>query len=293
MNNNINIRQLLQKVNRRMASFLLLIAVIIFFGIVLTAFSLYTLPKGNSNNNAFDRGEKLTYKVYYDAILTGKVIAGEAVFSINNDNKIYDDQETYHIEAVGKTKGAFNLFYKVVDKYESYVAEKDLLPRLFIRRVDEGGYTIKQNVFFEPSTNSASFKDLKNNRTSTLKIPDNTHDLLSVIYYARTLDYSDAKKGDMYSFNFLIDDTVYSSSIEIMGRKTISTSIGNVKCIHMRPRVITGSVFKDEYPMNLYVSDDENKIPLLMSTGVIVGTVKMELVKYSGLRNSFTALEKN
>jgi hypothetical protein len=290
MNHKTNIRQLFQKTSQRINSYLFSAAVTIILGIVLTAFSLYSLPQGSSINSAFDRGEKLTYKVYYDAILTGKVIAGEAVFSINNDNKVYDDQETYHIEAVGKTKGAFNLFYKVIDRYESYVAEKDLLPRLFVRRVDEGGYTIKQNVFFQPSLNSASFKDLKNNRTSTVTIPDNTHDVLSVIYYARTLDYSKAKKGDMYSFNFLIDDTVYSSSIEIMGRKTITTSIGDVKCIHMRPRVITGSVFKDEYPMNLYVSDDENKIPVLMSTGVIVGTVKMELVKFSGLRNSFTAL---
>lgn len=247
-----------------------------------------SLPK--RPNTAYIKGEHLVYRVYYDAILTGKVTAGEVTFSVKEGSRVINGHNTHHIQVLGKTKGAFNLFYKVDDRYETYIDEELLVPRFFIRRVNEGGYVIKQNVTFHQESRKATFQDLKRDRTTVVPTPENIHDVLSMIYYARTLDLTMAKKGDTYAFNFLIDDTVYSSSMEVLGRETLKTSMGKVKCIKIKPRLITGTVFKEDYAMELYVSDDRNKLPILMKTGVIVGNVKMELTSYSNLANTFEAL---
>jgi hypothetical protein len=257
-------------------------------GILAGSQASRTLPK--RTNNTFIKGEKLTYRVYYDAILTGKVTAGEVTFAVGEHSKMINGRNTHHIQVLGKTKGAFNLFYKVDDRYETYLDEEHLLPRHFVRRVNEGGYIIRQNVTFHQELGKATFKDLKNNRTSMIETPPDIHDVVSMIYYARTLDLNNAKTGDKFGFNFVIDDTVYTSSLEVLGRETIKTSMGQVRCIRIKPGLITGNVFNDQHAMELYVSDDRNRVPVLMKTGVIVGNVKMELTTHEKMAHPFDAL---
>jgi hypothetical protein len=243
-------------------------------------------------NEAFQRGELLTYKAYYDAILTGEVIAGSCTFQILDENKLINDRSTYHMQVIGKTKGAFNLFFKVIDRYESYIDEKALLPWLFIRRVNEGGYIINQDVTFNQNKKVAYFKDLKNGRTANVTVPANVQDLVSAIYYCRSIDLSTYNINQDFSVKFLLDDTVFSTKVLFLGKETVSTSIGKIRCIKIKPQVLTGSVFKDPYPVILWVSDDKNKIPVKAESEILVGKVKLELINYSGLKNPFTAMVK-
>ncbi len=243
-------------------------------------------------NEAFQRGEFLTYKAYYDALLTGQVVAGSCTFEITDENKIINDRSTYHMRVIGKTKGAFNFFFKVVDRYESYVDEKAIVPWLFIRRVDEGGYIIKQDVTFNQNKNVAYFKDLKNERSSTVTVPKYIHDIVSAIYYCRTIDLSTYDMNQDFAVKFLLDDTVFSTKVIFQGRETIKVGMGKIRCIKIKPQVLTGTVFKDPYPVTLWVSDDKNKVPVLAESEILVGKVKLELVSYSGLKNSFSAFVK-
>ena len=65
--------------------------------------------------------------------------------------------------------------------------------------------------------------------------------------------------------------------------------MGTYKCLKFKPMVATGSVFKDPYPMTLWISDDANHIPILAESAVIVGKVKLEIIKYTGLANTLTS----
>jgi hypothetical protein len=246
----------------------------------------------DATNDAFQRGELLTYKAYYDAILTGQVIAGSCTFAVSDENKIINDRSTIHVEAIGKTKGAFNLFYRVLDHYESYIDEKAMVPWLFIRRVDEGGYLIQQDVTFNQNKNVAYFKDVKNGRSSTVTTCTGIQDVLSAIYFCRTYDFSKFTGKEDFGVKFLLDDTVFSTKVIFLGRETINTSLGKIKCLKIKPQVLTGTVFKDPFPVILWVSDDKNKVPVLAQSEILVGTVKLELINYSGLKNPFTALVK-
>ena len=237
-------------------------------------------------NDAFKRGELIRYKVYYDAALTGKVTAGEAELEVKNETKQIAGRNTFHIVGLGLTKGAFNFFFKVVDRYETYIDEQAMVPWLFIRRVNEGGYKISQDVTFNQFKNVASSLNNKNSKTTTTPIKSNVQDIISAFYYARTIDFTNAKLGQEFPVPFFIDDTVYTSSIVYEGKQNVPIGIGTFKCLKFKPSVAKGNVFKDQFPMTFYITDDKNHLPILVESAILVGSVKLELIKYSNLMNT-------
>jgi hypothetical protein len=56
-----------------------------------------------------------------------------------------------------------------------------------------------------------------------------------------------------------------------------------------QPEIIAGNVFNEDAHMTVWVSDDQNKIPVLIESPVSVGSVKMVLKQYWGLKYDFTA----
>lgn len=263
-----------------------MILIVVFCTASTLSFAQYRTVK----NEAFQRGEKLTYSVYYEAALTGKVKAGSATLEIKDENKIINNRNTFHVVAYGKTRGAFNLFFKVIDRYETYIDEESIAPWLFIRRVDEGGYIINQDVTFNQSKKVAYFKDLKRERTATVITPEYVQDIISAFYYARTYEFSGSSSKTEFPVKFMLDDTVYSTKFVYLGKETVNTSLGKIRCLKFKPQVLTGTTFKDPYPMTIYVSDDKNRIPVLAESEVVVGKVKLELISYTGLKNNFTAM---
>lgn len=249
----------------------------------ITGVKLYSQDLKKLENNAFKPGEVLKWRFYYDAWLTGKVTAGIGVAEVKETDRTFFDREVYHIDTEGYSKGLFNLFFKVRDYFDSYIDKEALVPHLFIRRTREGGYVNNDDVYFNHFENRAI------SRSDTVEIPNDVFDIISSVYYARTLDYSDAEDGDAFPIKFLIDDSVYHSVIIYRGKEIIETRLGTFKCIKFVPRVVIGEVFDDPYPMTLWVTDDNNRIPVLGKSAVIVGSVKMELMEYSGLANPLTS----
>lgn len=251
---------------------------------VLISSLLWSQPIRNIENNAFKRGEKLTFRVYYQSLLTGKVTAGEAKIEVKNKKTTRNNRPVYHIVGTGESKGAFDFFFKVNDRFETYIDEEGIFPWYFIRRTREGGYKKDDEVTFDYSRNIAT------SRKAVKKIPQNIQDIVSVFYYARTLDITGIKQGDSFPLSFFLDDSVYVSKIIFLGREQVKTETGTYNCLKFKPMVATGDVFKEPYPMELWVTDDQNRIPVLMQSAVIVGSVKMELSSYEGLRNPIRSL---
>jgi len=261
-----------------------------FIIIALMGITLHAQPSRTITNTAFIRGEYLKYKVYYDAILTGKVNAGEAELQVKDENKVIAGRNTLHVVGLGMSNNVFSFFFKVIDRYETYFDEQAMIPWLFVRRVNEGGYKISQDVTFNQFKNYATTNDNKNNKTTNKTTPVNVQDIISAVYYMRTMDFSNAVLGQSFSVPFFLDDSIYTSKIIYQGKEDITIDYGTFHCLKFKPMVATGSVFKDPYPMTLWVSDDKNHIPILATSAVIVGNVKMELIKCSGLANDLTSL---
>ncbi len=236
------------------------------------------------DNEAFQDGEKLTFRFYYDAWLTGKVTAGIGVIKVKEADRTFNDREAYLIEADGKSKGMFNWFYKVHDRFESYVDKDFIAPHYFVRRTREGGYTKDDEYTFDQKDHTVK------TRSATMDIPPYTQDFLSAIYYARTLNGDTLQIGDIIPISFFLDDSVYVSSIVFEGRDTIEVELGTFRCLRFRPGLITGEVFSDKYPMTLWITDDKNHLPVLAKSKIIVGNLKAELMEYEGLKNEPVSL---
>ena len=234
-------------------------------------------------NTAFDRGEKLTFKVYYHSFITGKVTAGEAKLEVKNKTVTKSNRPTYHIIGTGQSKGAFNFFFKVNDRFETFVDEQALIPWYFTRRTREGGFKKDDEVTFRQNNGVAvSRRAIKN-------IPKNTQDILSVFYYARTLDITGMQPDDSFPLAFFLDDSVYVSKIVFLGREQVKTELGTFNCLKFKPMVIKGDIFSEPYPMELWITDDKNRLPVMISSALIVGSARMELVDYEGLKNSMNS----
>ncbi len=234
-------------------------------------------------NQAFTAGEKLEFRVFYDAILTGKVTAGYASLHVKEEVKTMNNRPVYHVVGEGRSRKAFDWFFKVRDRFESFFDTEAFIPYLFIRRTKEGSYVKDDDVRFDHKREYAS------SRTALKKIPANVQDIISAFYYARTLDFSDARIGQNFPVPFFLDDSVYVSVIQFHGIEVIETSLGRFRCMKFKPMVATGSVFSNPYPMTLWVTDDDNRIPILGESAVVVGTVKMELTGFSNLANPLEA----
>ncbi len=228
------------------------------------------------NNEAFKRGEKLKYRIHY-----GFVDAAEATIEITEENRKFFDRNTLHVVGIGRSKGTFDFFFKIRDRYETYIDEESIIPWFFGRRVDEGGYKIAQDYAFNHSIRKV------NANGRTLDIWQNTQDMLSGFYYARTLDFSNAEEGDVFSVPTIVDGEMYNLQIKFKGREMIKTDWGKINCLKFVPILQKGRIFKNEEDMIVWLSDDKNHIPIRAKANILFGSLKMDLVNYSGLTNPF------
>ncbi|MFH1159469.1 MAG: DUF3108 domain-containing protein [bacterium] len=261
----------------------------ILFSLFTLHCSLCTFPVSSQDlppvtNEAFAPGEYLSYRVFYDSQITGKVTAGVATAEVKFERKTVDGRKTFHLVGTGKTKGAFNLFFKVDDRFESFVDEEFLVPWKFIRRTQEGDYTYDDDVRFNQST--GSYSSTRKNKT----MPKGTQDLISALYIARTYDLSNALPGDDFPIIFLLDDSIYVSVIRYVGKEDVLVDLGTFRCLRFQPMVVSGNVFSQPYPMDVWITDDKNHIPLLIKSAVIIGSVKFELIEFKGLANPMTSM---
>ncbi len=235
------------------------------------------------DNEVFQRGEVTKYRVYYDSWLTSGLTAGTGTISVLEDNKKFHGRDTYHVVVNARSVGLFNLFFKVRDRFESFIDEEAIIPWSFIRRTREGSYRKNEDIFFN------QFENYAESQKKIISVPPNVQDIISAFYYMRTIDFSDAEVNDEYTIEFLLDDSVYISRIIYLGKEVVETRLGRFRCLKFKPMVAQGEVFDEPYPMILWVSDDKNRVPILGSSAVIIGSIKLELIKIEGLRHPMKA----
>jgi len=231
-------------------------------------------PLRTISNQAFRPGEKLTFRVHY-----GFVDAGVASLEVEPAIKKIGPRECYHVIGSGRSVGAFDWFFKVRDRFESFVDRDAMIPWLFLRSVEEGHYKKKQRVIFN------HYRDSVSSEKKTIFLPKYTQDLISAFYYARTIDFSISKPGDTYPINGYLDDEIIPLNIKFIGREKLQTDLGTFQCVVFRPMLQEGRVFKEEEDMTVWVSDDKNRIPVRVQSNILVGSIKMDLTGYENLLN--------
>ena len=229
------------------------------------------------NQTAFALNERLVYDVNYSFIT-----AGQAVFSIPSVDSIHG-RECYQVLFTVNSTPTFSFFYKVDDRYETMLDNKGIFPWRFTQRIREGKY---KNDF------AAEFDQLKNvavTKAGSYSIPPYVHDVVSAMFYVRTLDYSKCRPGEKIHLQNFFKDTTYQLAVKFLGYQQISVDAGKFNCVLVEPLIMEGGLFKSEGRIIIWMTNDDRKIPVKVSTKVIVGSIDAELREYSGINGPINA----
>lgn len=240
-----------------------------------------TVSFDSQKPDAYDSGEWFKFRIHY-----GFVNAGFATLEVKEALK--GNKKIYHAVGKGYTVGMSRFFFKVDDNYESYFDKETNKPFQFVRKIDEGGYTKNQEGFFNQDVNRVLVKDYKNKTEKTISVTENVQDIISTFYFLRNHPNIDKLKvGESIVVDMFFDDEVFKFKLKFIGRENLKTKFGTAATMMFRPVVQSGRVFKEEESLTVWISDDENKIPLRIKASLAVGSIKADLESYKGLKNPF------
>ena len=260
--------------------FIILVALLLV--LVFLSFKKY---ENEQSDSPYKPGENLTYLIHY-----GFINGGKAFLNINNDSIL--DKKAYHVKIQAKTTGVADALYKVRDTYESYINPSTDLPFKAIRNISEGRYKRYNEVLFDHESRTDS--SLVYSQTSGLQVvPKNIHDILSGFYYMRKYYITgDINKGDTIHIKTYFTDELFPLSIRYKGIETIRTKLGKIECYRFDPVTEIGRLFKTEDDMSIWFSKDKNFIPVRIRFDIYVGSVKVDLIEYKGIKHDFESLIK-
>lgn len=248
-----------------------LIFSLLILGLTYTGFS----------QSAYQEGEWLDFKIKYGWFNTSK-----ASLEIKKTN--LGSEEVFHIIGNGKSVGLLDLFFKVRDRYETYITTEEGEPIKFIRDINEGGYKKHKELFFNHETKRVKVVDFKHNTINSFDTKPNTQDMLSAFYKLRnTIDTDNLKIGQEFYLNMFFDNENYDFKTKFLGYETLETKFGKVASLKFRPYVMADRVFEESESLTFWVTADQNKIPIKIEAELAVGSLVAELDEYKGLKYPF------
>jgi hypothetical protein len=245
-----------------------------------------TFTSNAQKASSFDVGEWFKFRIHY-----GFVTAGYATLEVKE--AVRENKKVFHTVGYGYTTGMTKMFFKVSDDYQSFIDKTSSKPYQFIRKIDEGGYKKNQEGFFNQSNNTVLVKDKANNTEKTFAVTENVQDIVSSFYYLRNHpDIDKLKVGESIVIDMFFDGEVVKFKLKYIGKEALDTKFGKVPSMIFRPLVQSGRVFKEEESLTVWISNDENRVPLKIKASLAVGSLKADLESFKGLKKPFMVVPK-
>ena len=262
---------------------------IIFLHLQILLFSInviFSQPSPPKISEPFKDGEKLEYRVHY-----GIFNASYASLSLSKKDSL--DDKNLLASGYGKTIGLARLFFKVEDYYSSYFNTDKVDPIIFKRNIYEGGYTKNLEVSFDSEGNKASVNNIKKGTLEVIPTEENVQDLISSLYYLRkNFSEENIEIGDFFTINMFYDSKNRELALKYLGKQVINTKFGKVECLKLMPATNRSRIFKGEGSITMWLTNDKNKIPIRIQADLLVGSIKADLEKFSGIANPLEIIIK-
>jgi hypothetical protein len=227
---------------------------------------------------SFKHGEELNYVLRYGFITGGTATITSVVTKMG-------DTDVFHSSAIAQTTGLVDKLFKVYDVYESYYTMDSNIPLKAVRNIREGSYKYYDEITFDRKENLVISQ-----KSGKHKVPEKILDMVSAFFYLRRIDFSKTKVNDIIYFDTFFGDDLFPFSVIYKGKEEIKTSAGKFKCLKFLPIVEPGRVFKENDDMLFWLSDDDNKVPVLVKFDMVVGSFKCELTSFKNLKYEALAL---
>lgn len=241
-------------------------------------------------NNSFRTGEELTYKVTF-----GFFTVGKSVTRVDPGFHMVNGKTCYKIDAYGETSDWISWVAKIDDNWGAYLDTATISTQVSYRKLREARYRLDERTEFDHSARKAevSVRDKKTgqfNKRKKFDIPEYATDLIGGFIHLRFIDFSKIKKGDTISIAGFLEDTGYHLKILYRGKETLTTRMGNIPCYVLVPKMPGNRLFDGEDSIRVWISEDQNRIPVKIEARMFVGSTGIELTGARQLKNPLRIL---
>ena len=221
------------------------------------------------------------------------VPAGKVRFTVKDST--YNNKNCFFFDGKGKSLKNYDWFFRVRDRYSSFVEKEKFEPLRFTRNVNEGSFSLYYDYLFDYKNEKAKvFEDRKDkSKYSIIDFPKCSYDVMTSVYYARTLDYSNLNINDSIPLSMMVDKEIYNSlHIKYLGRDTIQDQYGKTySCLIISPLLIEGTIFKEGDYMRVYITDDLNRIPIYIEGEILIGSIKAYIKTIKNLKYQLNTIK--
>ena len=236
----------------------------------------------NIANTAFKSGEVIRLKGSY---FMSNLWADLAEIKMEVSDFAAEGKQLYSLKATFSTYSNYDSFFKIRDLYQSWIGKSDLKPYIFKRNVDEGGFKFNMKYIIRRAALQAKYELEKDGKTSasTIKIKDDTQDLVSILYYIRTFDFEKMAVNKATTISVLVDDKINNITILYKGKETIKNDfLGQKACYKLAVSINQQGLLMKESNF-LWLSADKNKLPVQIKAEIPVGSIQIRLIDAKGI----------
>lgn len=255
--------------------------------IVLIISALFSLNAGAQckvNNTFFQAGEELTYDLYYKY---GLINTKAGTSSLKTVAEKFNNEDAYKMTLLAQSSGSVRKLFSLNDTLTCYTT-KDIVPLAYLKNAREGKeYTIERVIYTYGSQGvSLNTRRVKNNNfrfEETIKSSACVYDMMSVVFYARTLNYTGMKKGDTSKADFISGRKKVNMVIEHGGIETIEANDNKkYSCIKLVLSIMDDAFSDKKEAMKVYITNDDNRLPVRLDSKLNIGSTRAILKSYKG-----------
>ncbi len=233
-------------------------------------------------------GERLEYRVSYRAKLFPNTEVATATVTTSLDT--LDGKTHYKVFGQGRMMPAYRWFYDIDDRYTIWVDTATLRTRRLLSEIAEGSYRKRSTFDYDwHSMTSHNTWVRKNGKVHecTIALTDKSMDAISLFFNLRGVDLDSFREDEEYYLEMMLEDTIRVLRYRFLGREQKKIRrLGKFKTLKFRCQIGAHDAqsFKDGSEFFIWISDDENKVPLWLESPIRVGSICAYLVEPKGLK---------
>lgn len=243
---------------------------------------------------AFQDGEQLKYAVAYSAPLINAEVA-DITFTTTTEK--YKGADCYKIVATGVTRPFYAIFFPLNDTYTSWLNGETLRPLKATSNLHEGNYRYRTAMDFDYAALKVRTEGhnivSRKTRNFVMPIGDCSYDAISLFYNMRSADLSVLQTSGNQKLSLALEDTVRSINFRFIGREIRKMKgVGEFRTVKFACQFATTSdeSFHDGAEFFLWLSDDDNRIPIYLESPIKVGKVYAKLTQWENLKYPFSSI---
>jgi hypothetical protein len=253
--------------------------------VFLCAFSLC------AENAPFGNGETLRYGIRFK---WGLVMVKAATANYTVQESSYDNSNTYKMTLDFRST-FFDRVFKIRDTLFSHV-NTNLQPLYHIRKINEGKTRFREEVFFiVHDTDYTKIRVRRQNddavKFDTTLVSDNAgYDMLSIFTFVRTLDYPKLTPNQTFHISSFAGTHKVNITVHFKGQAILEKSKSvKYKTFRLMIDVSDAAFNETQNAMEIWISDDKNRIPLKIKAKLRIGAAEADLTSWQNLKYPFAS----